>query len=159
MVANDLPRCNSSTRCSLKHSFNWYGQDSCKASFVCLELGGNICGDYGLIYNDSKVCVEGQLFQGTLGHKDQVGLELWHVPEPDMGVGVQCYFWCSVSGEMGQGSGVIVDQSLLESLVRNEYKYSSLIFILIQTLLPCCFSPDQWNKRDKEYSFPSWKWR
>ena len=57
--------------------------------------------------------------QGVLNHRDRVDLDLWYVPDPDMGDGIECHFWCSVTGEIGTQPGIKVNQSLLESLVSN----------------------------------------
>ena len=41
--------------CTAKYRFSWMGKSPCNASFICDKLGGNICGDYGiLLESDGK---------------------------------------------------------------------------------------------------------
>lgn len=97
--SSDDISCQES-KCVLEQNFQFNGDgQSCNASFICDDLQGYSCGDYGLSislpttgFEPTEVCLEGQSVQGVLEQGQSVKISLWHThdSEPDF----NCYFWC-----------------------------------------------------------------
>ena len=74
---------------------------------MCKNLKGNICGSYGLIFahnsNSQSICQERQTitFSNT-EENDQIEIEYWHHHQTNsyqLLKDIQCYLWCSVTGQ------------------------------------------------------------
>ena len=89
--------------CSSKYRFQWMGDEACNSTFVCAELGGDPCADYGLSLSHNgvtaqPVCHQGQLHFGNLNTGDYVDISLWYTASAFFGT--NCYLWCTEDGNI-----------------------------------------------------------
>ena len=85
-------------------TLTWYGEDICKANFICTRLKENPCEDYGLTLNfpdnQELICHEGQRVEGELATRQKFDISLWY-SDPNE-VDIECYMWCSEDGNVPQ---------------------------------------------------------
>ena len=102
--------CQGTKLCKSQKSFMWHHKSRCISSFICTQLNGNVCGDFGisLMYGpDSKSkkfssmsCFEENRYLGLL--KDDNHLHIYQVHKKWHQYNVTCYFWCTSDGQLPQ---------------------------------------------------------
>lgn len=86
-------------------SFQWLGEEKCKASLVCSKMSGNTCGSYGLSvkYGDSgdkiNICSPSKMVSGYLETDQKATINLWNVANTD-DMEMTCFFWCNANGSL-----------------------------------------------------------
>lgn len=73
-------------------------QMPCQATFVCMSLEGNVCGDYGLVINSTtEVCRPRQYVRASLSASSpELTVSLWYTPASAFKA--SCFFWCTANG-------------------------------------------------------------
>lgn len=112
-IASELSKNKCSDDiCWSKASFTWLSSKTCSGKFVCKNLKGNVCGNYGIVFNqhaaenDSdpvEFCIESDLVRvENISKNDVIELEFWHhhtsTYEGAIPDDIQCYLWCTTSG-------------------------------------------------------------
>jgi hypothetical protein len=99
--------------CHQKYRFQWHGRNPCHSNYVCTELEGNICGDFGVslsyrLPGDSfgqkgeervtDVCYEQYVYEGTVTDEHSLEIKLWF--HPDAVFHAECFIWCTTEGNL-----------------------------------------------------------
>lgn len=133
--------------------------NSCRFTFVCTQLTGNACGDFGVSLSSGgptglqepqtrDVCHPNVTHRGELFSSDQNGkgmsVGLWYVVtstgKPAM-FNATCYFWCTEDGALPAARIFESGQSSIESIVRAQGQLlrdtSSVGSVLLSVRVAC----------------------
>lgn len=91
-----------------------------QASFVCTDLGGDPCADYGIRFEGARACQAGVVLGRPLAQGESAAVELWYAPGVAIEGGARCHFWCSSAGggDLPLRPDNVTRRGLLDSLVR-----------------------------------------
>ena len=143
-------------RCTTNYKFQWFQDEDCSAVFVCPEIQGNSCGDFGISidfpeeeprqvsiqYFDIvflshlphfkiQVCYEGELHSTNVSFYSISEVSVWYLQQSEFSI--NCLFWCSNQGTIPLKPNVTdADEELVEDLVS--------IFFDLQSVLQCISS-------------------
>ncbi len=126
-LAADRCADDGQTSCRLSTDFVWRGREACNASFICADLSGNVCGDFGIITatgkNKVSVCHESVAYGSVLQPGDVYSIRLWFSTVYKASErAAECYFWCAASTGSGGANRPpappnTVEVSILNTLV------------------------------------------
>ncbi|TRY78589.1 hypothetical protein TCAL_04995 [Tigriopus californicus] len=108
-LTNDMFDNSLEGQQSYDYTFQWFGDETCVASFMCSELTGHTCGDYGLELTsgngtESDYCYPKDRRRAHLSYRERARITLWRMPEAEFGL--KCFFWCT-----GKGTPPTLDQN------------------------------------------------
>ena len=84
--------------CKETYEFTWLGKEPCNSSFICTDLSGDPCADYGIVLAQDNgsvveaVCHEGQVHIGFLQQRESIELTMWFTKHAEYDA--NCYLWC-----------------------------------------------------------------
>lgn len=119
LSSNDSSPCDDE-ECSHRHKFRNYHEEACSLRTVCIRLGANPCGDvwikFGTNKNKTEVCRTREMFKANIS--SEVNLDFSVEYRPRTSLEVDCYMWCTPSGDLpSPRSHNDVEKSLLDELM------------------------------------------
>ncbi len=86
--------------CSVDLEFWWLEKSPCQTGFLCVNIDGKLCGDFGLqisLYRNgtqqtSEYCYQNSIFEMSMHENSSAKFQLWFTP--NSAFNGKCYFWC-----------------------------------------------------------------
>ena len=114
--------------CHSTRELQWIGTNLCTFKFTCLELTGNICGDYGIIVSHDDVetsfCYEDQSVNYTMNSSSKVKISLWAVDGASFRS--SCFAWCSPTGQVPSIETDFLTDTLKKDLAAEEEQIAKI---------------------------------
>ena len=110
--------------CRENVTLSWFWPDDCQAKFVCNEMKGSPCSNYGvqLSYPEEEiqdVCFARNQYEGSLGFNQEMTLSLWYSPHLNDTIDLSCFLWCTEDGDLPPDMVTeTISEELLVSIVR-----------------------------------------
>ena len=86
--------------CSVTLEFRWLEKSHCDTGFLCVNIEGVLCGDFGLQISldrdgteqTSDYCYQNSIFEMSMNENSSAKFQLWF--NPNSLFKGKCYFWC-----------------------------------------------------------------